>query len=268
MNLSTGQYRHMEIQTQNKLVDTVGEGKGGTNWENSTETYALVHSVFQSCPTLWEPMDCSTPGLPVHHQLQEITQPHVHWASDVIQPSHPLLSPAPPSLNLSPHQTLLKSVSSSHQVAKILEFQLQHQSFQWTLRTDSFMMVWLNVLAVQGTLKSLLQHLSSKASILQYSAFFTVQLSHSYMTTGNTIAVTKWTFVAKIMSLLFNMLSRLVIIILPRSKRLLLSWLQSPSAVILEPKKIVSHCFYCFPIYFPWSDKTRCHTLSFLNVEF
>ena len=99
--------------------------------------------------------------------------------------------------------------------------------------------------------KSLLQHLSSKASILQYSAFFTVQLSHSYMTTGNTIAVTKWTFVAKVMSLLFNMLSRLVIIILPRSKRLLLSWLQSPSAVILEPKKIVSHCFYCFPIYLP-----------------
>ena len=99
MNLSTGQYRHMEIQTQNKLVDTVGEGKGGTNWENSTETYALVHSVFQSCPTLWEPMDCSTPGLPVHHQLQEFTQTHVHWVGDDIQPSYPLSSPSLPAFS-------------------------------------------------------------------------------------------------------------------------------------------------------------------------
>ena len=88
------------------------------------------------------------------------------------------------------------------------------------------------------------------------------------MTTGKTIALTRWTFVCKVMSLLFNMLSRLVITFLPRSKRLLISWLQSPSAVILEPKKIVSHCFHCFPIYWPWSDGTRCHDLSFLNVEF
>ena len=105
----------------------------------------------------------------------------------------------------------------------------------------SFRMDWLDLLAVQGTLKSLPQHHSSKASILWRSAFFTVQLSHLYMTTGKTIALTKWTFVSKIMSLLFNMLSRLVIAFLPRSKRLLLiSWLQSPSAVILEPKKIKS----------------------------
>ena len=96
-----------------------------------------------------------------------------------------------------------------------------------------------------------------------------VQLSHPSMTTGNTIAVTKWTFVAKVMSLLFNMLSRLVIIILPRSKRLLLSWLQSPSAVILEPpQNKVCHCFHCFPIYFPWSDGTRCHDLSFWMLSF
>ena len=88
------------------------------------------------------------------------------------------------------------------------------------------------------------------------------------MTTGKTIALTRWTFVSKVMSLLFNMLSRLVIAYLPRSKHLLISWLQSPSAVILEPKKIVSHCFHCFPIYLPWSDGTRCHDLSFLNVEF
>ena len=110
---------------------------------------------------------------------------------------------------------------------------------------------WLDLLAVQGTLKSFLQHQSSKASILQCSAFFIVQLSHPYMTTGKTIALTRWTFVGKAMSLLFNMLSRLVIAFLPRSKRLLISWLQSPSAVILEPKKIVCHCFHCFPIYWP-----------------
>ena len=109
----------------------------------------------------------------------------------------------------------------------------------------------LDLLAVQGTLKSLLQHHSSKASIPWRSASFIVQLSHPYMTTGKMIALTRWTFVDKVMSLLFNMLSRLVITFLPRSKRLLISWLQSPSAVILEPKKIVSHCFHCFPIYFP-----------------
>ena len=131
----------------------------------------------------------------------------------------------------------------------------------------SFRMDWLDFLAVQRTLKSRLQHHSSKASILQCSAFFTVQLSHPYMTTGKTIALTRWTSVGKVMSLLFNMLSRLVITFLPGSKRLLISWLQSPSAVILEPKKIVWHCFHYFPIYFPWSDGTRCHDLSFLNVE-
>ena len=103
----------------------------------------------------------------------------------------------------------------------------------------SFRMDWLDLLAVQGILKSLLQHHSSKASILWHSAFFIVQLSHPYMTTGKTIALTRWTFVGKVMSLLFNMLSRLVITFLPRSKRLLISWLQSPSAVILEPRKIV-----------------------------
>ena len=132
----------------------------------------------------------------------------------------------------------------------------------------SFRMDWLDVLAVQGTLKSLLQHHSSKASVLRCSAFFTVQLSHPYMNTVKTIALTRWTFVSKVMSLLFNMLSRLVITFLPRSKHLLISWLQSPSAVILEPKKDkVWHCFHGFPIYFPWGDGTICHDLSFLNVE-
>ena len=131
----------------------------------------------------------------------------------------------------------------------------------------SFRMDWLDLLAVQGTLKSLLQHHSSKASILQRSAFFIVQLSHPYMTTGKTKALTRRTFVGKIMSLLFNMLSQLVITFLPRSKCFLILWLQSPSAVSLDARKIGSHCFHCFPIYLPWSDGTKCHDLSFLNVE-
>ena len=114
----------------------------------------------------------------------------------------------------------------------------------------SFRMDWLDNLAVEGTLKSLFQHHSSKASILQCSAFFIVQLSHPYMTTGKTIALTRWTFVGKVTSLLCNMLSRLVLIFLPRNKRLIISWLQSPSAVILEPpQNKVCHCFHCFPIY-------------------
>ena len=108
------------------------------------------------------------------------------------------------------------------------------------VNTQDFRMDWLDLLVVQGTLKSLLQHHSSNASILQRSAFFTVQLSHPYMTTGKIIVLTRWTFVGKVMSLLFNMLSRLVINFLPRSKRLLISWLLSPSAVILK----VSHCFH------------------------
>ena len=131
----------------------------------------------------------------------------------------------------------------------------------------SFRMDWLDLLAVQGTHKSLLQYHSSNALILRRSAFFTVQLSHPYMTTGKTIALTWWTFVGKLRSLLLNMLSRLVITFLPRSKCLLISGLQSPSAVILEPKNKVWHCFHCFPVYLKWSDWTRSHDLSFLNVE-
>ena len=179
-------------------------------------------------------MDCSTPGLPVHHQLPEFNQTHVHWVGDAIQPSHPLSPHAPPAPNPSQHQGLFQWVSSSHGVAKVLEFQLQPQYFQWTPGTGLLWMDWLDLLAVQGTLKS------SKASILQHSAFFIVQLSHPYMTTGKTIALTRRTFVDKVMSLLFNVLSSLVITFLPRSKRLLISWLQSPSAVILQPKNIKS----------------------------
>ena len=130
-------------------------------------------------------------------------------------------------------------------------------------------MDWLDLLAVQGTLTSLLHYHSSKASVLWCSTFFVVQLSHPYMTTGETIALMRQTFVGKVMSLLFNMLSRLVITFLSKSKHLLISWLQSPSAVILEPpQNEVNHCFHCFTIYFPRIDGTRCHDLSFLNVEF
>ena len=163
------------------------------------------------------------------------------------------------------HQGLFQWVGSLHQVAKVLELQLQHQSFQWLFRL--IFLDWFDLPVVQGTLNSLLQHHSSKASVLWYSASFMVQLSHPYMTTRKTIALIRQTFVGKVISLLFNMLSRFVIAFLPRSKCLLISWLQSPSAVILEPRKIVWHCFHCFPIYFPWSDGTRCHDLRFLNVE-
>ena len=133
---------------------------------------------------------------------------------------------------------------------------------------SSFRMNWLDLLAVQGTLKSLLQHQSSKASILRHSAFFTVKLSHPYMTTGKTIALTRWTFVGKVMSLLFYMLFRLVITFLPRSKRLLISWLQSPPAAILEPKEIKSDTVSTVsPSISHEVMGTRCHDLHFLNVE-
>ena len=214
---------------------------------------------------------CSMPGLPVHHQHPELTQTHVHQVGDAIQSSHPLLSPSPPTFNLSQHQGLLQWVSSLHQVAKVLKFQLQHQSFQRIFRTDFLedCLVW-SLCSSRGSQESSPNH-SSKASILQCSAFFIIQLSHPYMTTRKAIALTRWTFVGKVMSLLFNMLSRLMIVFLPRRRHILISWLQSPSAVILVPPQrdfIVSHCFHCFPIYLPWSDGTRYHDLSFLNVEF
>ena len=145
-------------------------------WEKPIEQASVqFSSVTHLCPTLCDPMNHSTPGLPVHHQLLEFTQIHVHRGGDAIQPSHPLLSPSPPAPNPSQHEGLSQWVNSSHEVARVLEFQLQHQSFQWTPRT-SFRMDWLDLFAVQGTLKSLLQYHSSKASILRRSAFFIVQL--------------------------------------------------------------------------------------------
>ena len=214
-------------------------------------------------------MECSTPGPPVIHQLPEFTQTHVHWVGDAIQPSHPLssLSLSPPTFNNSQHQGLFKWVSSSHKVANYWSFSFSISPSKEHPGLTSFRMDWLDLRAVQGTLKSLLQHHSSKASILWCSAFFIVQLSHPYMTTRKTIALNRWTFVDKVMSLLFNTLSRLVITFLPRSKHLLISWQQSPSAVILEPRKIKSATVSSFPIYLPWSNGTGCHDLRFLNVE-
>ena len=162
--------------------------------------FFIFSEVHFSCSVMLDSlhsMDCSPRGFPVHHQLPEPTQTHVHWVSDAIQPSHPLLSPSPPALNLSQHQGLFRWVSSSHQVAKVLAFQLQHSPSNEYSGLISFRIDWLDLHAVQGTLKSLLQHHSSKASILQCSAFFMVQLSHPYMTTGKTIALIRWAFLAK-----------------------------------------------------------------------
>ena len=166
-------------------------------------------------------MDCSTPGFPVHHQLLKLTQTHVHRVGDAIQTSYPLSSPSIfPSIR----------VFSSESVLHIRWPNYWSFSFSISPSSEhsgliSFRMDWLDLLAFQGTLKSLLQHHSSKASILQHSDFFTIQLSYSYVTTGKTVALTRWTFVGQVISLLFNMLSRLVIAFLPRSKHLLISWL-------------------------------------------
>ena len=180
--------------------------------EKGTLHHTIVQSspVAQSCPTLCDPKNRSTPGLPVHHQLLEFTQTHVHRAGDAIQPSHPLFSPSPPALNLSQHQGFSNESALRMRWPKYWSFSFNVSPYNEHPGPISFRMDWLDLLAVQGTLKSLLQHYSSKASILWCSAFFIVQLSHPYVTTGKTIALTRQTFVDKIMSLLFNMLSRLV----------------------------------------------------------
>ena len=178
-------------------------------------------------------MDCSTSSFPVHHQLLETTQTHVHFVGGASQSSHSLSSPL-----------LLPSIFASIRVfsnESVLRIRWpKYWNFSFSISPSnahpgliSFRMDWLALFAAQGTFKSLVQHHSSKASILRCSAFFIVQLSHPCMTTGKTIALTRWTFVGKVMSLLFNMLSRLVIAFLPRSKCLLISWLRSPYAVIL-----------------------------------
>ena len=192
---------------------------GKSHWGPSVQ----FSSIAQSCPTLCNPMDCSTSGFPVRHQLLELAQTHVHRVDDALQPSHFPSSASPPSFNLSRHQgfyltsQLFTSGGQRFRVsasASVLPMNIQ----------DSFPLGWSGLISLQSKgLSRVLQHHSSKASVLQLSAFFTVQLSHPYMTCGKTIALTRWTFVGKVMALLFNMLSRLVIPFLPRSRCLLIS---------------------------------------------
>ena len=212
-------------------------------------------SVSQLGLTLCDPMDCSMPDFTVHHQLQELAQTHVMSTESVMPFNHLIL--CRPLL-------LLPSVFPSIRVfSKESVFCIRwpkYWSFSFSIslsneysRLISFRIDWFDLFAVQGTCQGLLQHHSSKAYIFQHSTFFIVQLSRPYMSTGKTIALAWWTLVGKVLSLLLNMLSRLVITFLPRSKHLLISWLQSPSAVILEPPKIKSatrlyfHHFHCFP---------------------
>ena len=230
-------------------------------------SFPQFSSVAQPCPTLSDPMDCSTPGSPVHHQLPELTQTHGHWVSDTIQPSHPL-SPLLLLLSIFPSIRVFSNESVLHiRWPKDWSFSFNISPSNEYSGLISFRIDWLDLLAVQGTLKSLLQHHSSKASILRPSAFFMVQLSHPYMTIGKTIAFTRWPFVGKVISLFFNILSKLVIVFLPRSKRPLISWLQSHLHWFSCSQNKISHVFCCFPIYLPWSAGTRFRDLSFLNVD-
>ena len=183
-------------------------------------------------------MDCSTQGFPVLHHLLKLAQTHVHWVIDFIQPSPPLL--------LLPSVFPSIRVFSNESVPKCRSFNISPSNEYSGL--ISFRVDWFDLFAIQGTLKSLLQHHNSKASVLRCSAFFMVQRSHPCMTTGKTIALTRRTYAGKAMSLLFNMLSRFVIAFLPRSKRLLISWLQSLPTVILKSPKIC-YCFHFFLFY-------------------
>ena len=202
-------------------------------------------SVTQSCPTLWDPMDCSIPGslfITNSQSLLKLISNESLILSNHLILCHPLFLPPSmfPSIRVFSNESVLrirwpKYWSFSFSISPSNELGWNGISMKSGL--VSFRIDWLDLLPVQETLKSHLQHHSSNASILQCSAFFIVQLSHPCMTTGKTIALTRWTFVVKVMSLLFNMLSRLVIAFLSKSKHLLISWQQSPSAVILEPKK-------------------------------
>ena len=207
-------------------------------------------SVAQSCLTLCNLMDCSQASLSItnSHSLLKLMSIESVMPSNHLNLCHPLLPPSVfPSIRVLSNESVLCirwpkywsfsfSISPSNEYSGLISFRMDR----------------LDLLAVQGTLKSLLQHHSSKASILQGSAFFVVQLSHPYLTTRKTIALTIWTFVDEVMSLLFNMMSRFIIAFLPRSKCLLISWLQSPSCSDFGAQKNkIGHCFHCFPIYLP-----------------
>ena len=234
----------------------------------STMTGVCCFSLAKLCLTLCNPMECSTPGFPIHHQLLKFTQTHVHWvvtSSNHLKLSCPLLLLPSifPSIRVFSNELALCITWPNY-----WSFSLKISPSNEHSGLISFRMHWLDLLAVQGTLKSLLQHHSSEASILWCSAFFIVQLSHPCMTTGNTIALTKWTFVGKEMSLLFHILSRFVIVFLPRSKCLNFMAAVTICSDCGAQENKVCHCFHCFPIYLLWSDGTRCYDLSFLIVEF
>ena len=215
-----------------------------------------------------DPMDCSMPGLPVptvSWSLLKLMSIELVMASSHLILCHPLvlLPSIFPSIRVFSSESALcvrwpKCWSFSFSISPSNEY-----SGLISLSID-----WFDLLAVQGTPKNLLQQHSLKSSILLHLAFFMVQLSHLYTTTGKTVSLTIWTFVGKVISLLFNMLSRFVIAFLPRSKHFLISWLQSPSSVILEPKERKSHCFYFSPFYLPWNDGTRCHIFIFWMLSF
>ena len=209
------------------------------SWQVTTGCLQLAAVQLLCCVWFFvTPWTAATPVFPVLHYLPEPAQTHVQWVGDEIQPSRPLSFPSPPALNLSQHQGLFQWFGSSHQVAKYWNFSISPSNEYSGL--ISFRIDWLDFLAVQGTLKSLLQYHSSKVWIHWHSAIFMVQLSHPYVTTGKIIALIWWTFVSKVISLLYNMLPRFAIAFLSRSKCLLISWLQSLSARILEPQKIKS----------------------------
>ena len=230
----------------------------------SRTSFLFNHSVMSNSVQLH---GLSMPGFSVLHHLLEFSQTQVQWVHDAIQTCHPLLSPSPPAFNLSKHR-VFSNESVLHCIRCPKYWSFSFSISPCNLGLISFRIDWFDLLAIRGTLKSLLQHHSLKASILQCSAFFITQLSHPHMTTWKTIALTRWTFVGKVMSLLFNMLSRFVIAFLPRSVSFNFMAAVTICSDFGAPKNKVSHCSHCFCIYLPWSDGTGCHDLSFLNAEF
>ena len=230
--------------------------------------FSQFSSVAQLCPTLCNPMDCSTPGLPVHHQLLEFIQTHVHWVGDAIQPFDPLF-PFSSSLQSFPASGYFPMSQFFASGGQNIEFQLQHQSFQWIFRTRFLQDGLVGSPCSPGDSQEsspIPQFKSINSSVLSFLYSPTLTSIHDHRKTR---ALTRWTFVGKAVSLLFNKVSRLVITFIPRRKHLFISWLQSPFAVIFRAQENkVSHYSHCLPFYLPWSDGTVCHGLSFLNVEF
>ena len=229
-------------------------------------SYFQFSSVTQLCPTLCDPMNqharppCPSPTPGVHSD----SCPSSQWCHPAIPSSVVPFSSCPQSL---PAKVFSNESTLHMRWTKYWSFSFSISPSNEHPGLISFRMDWLDLLTVQGALKSLFQHHSSKASILWCSAFFIVQLSHPYMTTGKTMVLTRQTFVGKVMSLLFNMLSRLVITFLPRSKHLNFMAAVTICSDFGAQKNKVSHCFHCFPICLPWSDGTGCHDLSFLKRQ-